>query len=149
VGSLLRPAELKDARTRHQNGEIATAELKAIEDRAIEALVAKQAKVGLRSATNGEFRRGMWHFDFLERLEGCEPFTREHGIAFKGVTPKPRACKWSAGLVSAAIRCSITSASFAKLRFLREVTLPSRSYAARHAEDDDPLAKRSPFSRWP
>jgi 5-methyltetrahydropteroyltriglutamate--homocysteine methyltransferase len=90
VGSLLRPAELKEARARHQNGEITGDELKAVEDRAIQALIAKQAEVGLRSATDGEFRRSMWHFDFLERLDGCEPFTPEHGIAFKGVATKAK-----------------------------------------------------------
>ena len=90
VGSLLRPAELKDARARHQSSEISAEALKAVEDRAIEALIAKQSNVGLRSATDGEFRRSMWHFDFLERLEGCEPFTPEHGIAFKGVATKAK-----------------------------------------------------------
>jgi 5-methyltetrahydropteroyltriglutamate--homocysteine methyltransferase len=90
VGSLLRPAELKDARARHQSGEISAEALKAVEDRAIEALIAKQSSVGLRSATDGEFRRSMWHFDFLQRLEGCEPFTPEHGIAFKGVATKAK-----------------------------------------------------------
>jgi 5-methyltetrahydropteroyltriglutamate--homocysteine methyltransferase len=90
VGSLLRPAELKEARARRQSGEIDSGELKAAEDRAITALIAKQSEVGLRSATDGEFRRSMWHFDFLERLDGCEPFTPEHGIAFKGVATKAK-----------------------------------------------------------
>jgi 5-methyltetrahydropteroyltriglutamate--homocysteine methyltransferase len=90
VGSLLRPAELKDARARHQAGEIDAAELEAVEDRAIEALIARQAEIGLRGATDGEFRRSMWHFDFLERLQGCEPFAPEHGIAFKGAVTKAR-----------------------------------------------------------
>jgi 5-methyltetrahydropteroyltriglutamate--homocysteine methyltransferase len=90
VGSLLRPAEFKEARARRQSGEIDSGELKAAEDRAITALIAKQSEVGLRSATDGEFRRSMWHFDFLERLDGCEPFTPEHGIAFKGVATKAK-----------------------------------------------------------
>src|SRR6266536_1624365 len=86
VGSLLRSPELKEARTRRENGEIDTEELSSIEDRAIEALIAKQAAIGLRSATDGEFRRALWHFDFLERLDGCEAFIPESGIAFKGIT---------------------------------------------------------------
>jgi len=77
VGSLLRPAELKQARTRHESGEIGAEELRAVEDRTIEALIAKQAEVGLRSATDGELRRSMWHFDFMEydteRAGGFEP----------------------------------------------------------------------------
>ena len=90
VGSLLRPLDLKEARARYQAGIIDAAALKAVEDRAIEAVIAKQAAVGLRSATDGEFRRAMWHYDFLERLDGCEPFTPDQGIAFKGIATKAK-----------------------------------------------------------
>jgi 5-methyltetrahydropteroyltriglutamate--homocysteine methyltransferase len=90
VGSLLRPAELKEARARYQSSEITADDLRAIEDRTIEALIAKQAEVGLPSVTDGELRRSMWHFDFLERLEGCEAFAPEQGIAFKGIAVKNR-----------------------------------------------------------
>jgi 5-methyltetrahydropteroyltriglutamate--homocysteine methyltransferase len=84
VGSLLRPAVLKEARGRRERGEITAAELIAAEDSAIERAVARQAEIGLQSATDGEFRRAMWHFDFLERLDGVESFRSDHGIAFKG-----------------------------------------------------------------
>jgi 5-methyltetrahydropteroyltriglutamate--homocysteine methyltransferase len=84
VGSLLRPAALKEARARHASGEISGEQLRAIEDVCIKAVVAKQAAVGLQSATDGEFRRAMWHFDFLERLDGVESFHTDHGIAFQG-----------------------------------------------------------------
>jgi hypothetical protein len=90
VGSLLRPPELKAARASYQAGTIDAAALKAVEDSAIEAVIAKQAGVGLCSATDGEFRRAMCHFDFLERLDGCEPFTPDHGIAFKGVATRAK-----------------------------------------------------------
>ena len=84
VGSLLRPPTLKDARARHERGEISDGDLRAAEDAAIEHVIARQAETGLRSATDGEFRRAMWHFDFLERLDGVETFRADHGIAFKG-----------------------------------------------------------------
>jgi 5-methyltetrahydropteroyltriglutamate--homocysteine methyltransferase len=90
VGSLLRPAALKEARARRQDGQISAQELKDAEDVAIDAVIAKQASIGLRSATDGEMRRSMWHFDFLEKLDGCEPFTPEQGIAFKGVATKAK-----------------------------------------------------------
>ena len=90
VGSLLRPPLLKQARARHERGEISVEELRAIEDRTIVALIAKQAEIGLGSATDGEFRRSMWHFDFLERLDGCEPYTPNSGIAFKGTVTKAK-----------------------------------------------------------
>jgi 5-methyltetrahydropteroyltriglutamate--homocysteine methyltransferase len=84
VGSLLRPMALKDARARHARCEISDWDLRSAEDAAIEHVIARQSEIGLRSATDGEFRRAMWHFDFLERLDGVESFRSDHGIAFKG-----------------------------------------------------------------
>ena len=84
VGSLLRPPMLKDARARHEAGEISDGYLRTVEDAAIEHVIARQAEIGLRSATDGELRRAMWHFDFLEGLDGVESFRTDHGIAFKG-----------------------------------------------------------------
>ena len=90
VGSLLRSPELRAAREQRERQEITGEELRQSEDAAIQALIAKQAAIGLRSATDGEFRRSMWHFDFLERLEGCEGYTAAQGIAFKGVATKAK-----------------------------------------------------------
>ncbi len=88
VGSLLRPAALKEARAKHAAGDIDDAALKAVEDREIKGILAKQAEVGLQSATDGEFRRAWWHFDFLSHLDGCELVQLDHGIAFHGVQTK-------------------------------------------------------------
>jgi len=84
VGSLLRPLTLKHARAQYERAEIAESDLRLVEDDAIEHVIARQEEIGLRSATDGEFRRAMWHFDFLERLDGVESFYSDHGIAFKG-----------------------------------------------------------------
>ncbi|HUB78577.1 MAG TPA: 5-methyltetrahydropteroyltriglutamate--homocysteine S-methyltransferase [Bryobacteraceae bacterium] len=84
VGSLLRPAFLKEARAGRERGEISADELRLVEDAAVESIIARQSEIGLRSATDGEFRRAMWHFDFLENLDGVESFHADHGIAFKG-----------------------------------------------------------------
>src|SRR3954451_294945 len=70
VGSLLRPPELLQAREDHAAGRIDDAELKAAEDAAIKDAVALQHDVGLRSATDGEFRRASWHMDFIYALDG-------------------------------------------------------------------------------
>ena len=70
VGSLLRPAALLDARADHAAGRIDDAELRAREDDAIRDVVAMQKDVGLRSATDGEFRRASWHMDFIYQLDG-------------------------------------------------------------------------------
>ena len=65
VGSLLRTAPLKEARARRQAGEISADALRRVEDAEIGKIIARQEAVGLQSATDGEFRRAWWHFDFL------------------------------------------------------------------------------------
>jgi 5-methyltetrahydropteroyltriglutamate--homocysteine methyltransferase len=70
VGSLLRPPELLKAREDHAEGRIDDAELKAAEDEAIREVVKLQEEVGLRTATDGEFRRASWHMDFIYSLDG-------------------------------------------------------------------------------
>jgi 5-methyltetrahydropteroyltriglutamate--homocysteine methyltransferase len=93
VGSLLRPAALKEARAKRQKGEITADALKVIEDREIEAVIKKQEEVGLQGATDGEFRRSWWHFDFFRGLDGVTPFTTDHGIKFAGVETKAEGIK--------------------------------------------------------
>ena len=89
VGSLLRPAALKEARGRRERGEITAEELKTIEDREIETVIRKQEAAGLRSVTDGEFRRAFWNYDFLGEIEGVEAYLGERKIKFQGRQPKP------------------------------------------------------------
>jgi 5-methyltetrahydropteroyltriglutamate--homocysteine methyltransferase len=72
VGSLLRPPELMHARAEHAAGRITAADLRAVEDEAIRGIVAVQERVGLQTVTDGEFRRGSWHMDFIYQLGGIE-----------------------------------------------------------------------------
>ena len=88
VGSLLRPAALKDARARHAANTLGDAELRAIEDREIETIVRRQEEIGLQAVTDGEFRRSWWHFDFFRELAGCELRAAEQGIQFQGLQTK-------------------------------------------------------------
>ena len=85
VGSLLRPAAVKDARAKYAKGEVTAAELKAVEDREIERVIGKQEEIGLNGVTDGEFRRSWWHLDFLWGLDGVERYAMDQGIAFAGV----------------------------------------------------------------
>jgi 5-methyltetrahydropteroyltriglutamate--homocysteine methyltransferase len=89
VGSLLRTAPLKDARAKHEKGEIAADALRVVEDREIAAIIKKQENIGLRSVTDGEFRRAFWNYDFLGELDGVEAYLGERKIRFQGVNPKP------------------------------------------------------------
>jgi len=93
VGSLLRPAALKEARARHERGEISDAALREIEDREIEKAIKKQEEIGLKLATDGEYRRSWWHFDFFRCLDGVILYTADHGIQFHGVQTKAHALK--------------------------------------------------------
>jgi len=70
VGSLLRPPDLIRARADHAAGIITTEQLRSAEDDAIRDAVRMQEETGLRSATDGEFRRTEWHTDFIKRLGG-------------------------------------------------------------------------------
>jgi 5-methyltetrahydropteroyltriglutamate--homocysteine methyltransferase len=75
----LRPAVLKAARERAESGAIPASELRAIEDRCIVEAIRAQREAGLRSVTDGEFRRAYWHLDFLGALKGLS-LTREEAM---------------------------------------------------------------------
>jgi 5-methyltetrahydropteroyltriglutamate--homocysteine methyltransferase len=72
VGSLLRPPKLLEARERKKRGEIAPEQLTAIEDEAIRDAVRLQEDLGLKAVTDGEFRRTLWHMDFLTSFAGVK-----------------------------------------------------------------------------
>src|SRR5215210_9084102 len=72
VGSLLRPPALLEARAKHADGRLSDEELRAAEDDAIRAIAKMQEDVGLRTVTDGEFRRASWHMDFIYRIGGIQ-----------------------------------------------------------------------------
>lgn len=82
VGSLLRPERLLEARTEHAAGKIDDAELRAVENDSIRDVVRMQEEVGLRSATDGEHRRGSWHMDFIYQLGGVSKVQDELKVTF-------------------------------------------------------------------
>jgi 5-methyltetrahydropteroyltriglutamate--homocysteine methyltransferase len=87
VGSLLRPKELLQAREDLKQGRITREQLRKLEDDAIRTLVRQQEDIGLKGVTDGEFRRGSWHMDFLYQVGGVAKvqdntkvrFTNEQG----------------------------------------------------------------------
>ncbi len=72
VGSFLRPKRLLEARAEAQAGRLDAAGLRKVEDDAIREIVRFQEDVGLKSITDGEFRRTYFHIDFLEQLGGVK-----------------------------------------------------------------------------
>jgi 5-methyltetrahydropteroyltriglutamate--homocysteine methyltransferase len=82
VGSLLRPPELLQAREDFDQNRISADELRAKEDDAIRDAVRMQEELGLRSATDGEFRRTSWHMDFIYQLDGIDPADEQIKVEF-------------------------------------------------------------------
>ena len=91
VGSFLRPERLKEARAKFNDGEITAEELERVENEEIIALIEKEKELGLKSVTDGEFRRAFWHLDFLENLDGVELVEVDHfSVQFKDKDVKPK-----------------------------------------------------------
>jgi methionine synthase II (cobalamin-independent) len=129
VGSLLRPAVLREARARRERGEIAAAELAAIEDREIESVIRRQEEIGLRSVTDGEFRRAFWNYDFLGRLDGVEAYLGERKIAFEGRQPRPMMLRVTGKLGSFSGHPMVEHFNFLRrhARAMPKMTIPSPS----------------------
>jgi len=121
VGSLLRPAALANARARHKRGDLPADELRAVEDAAIRAVVARQESIGLQSITDGELRRDYWHIDFLRQLDGVT-IAESPGMKFGGTEEQP-----PMATVTGRVNCTrpIMADDFA---FLKSVTQRTAKY---------------------
>jgi 5-methyltetrahydropteroyltriglutamate--homocysteine methyltransferase len=128
VGSLLRPAPLKEARARHAKGEISAAKLKEVEDREIVNAIRKQEEIGLKLATDGEFRRSWWQFDFFKGLDGAELYDTGQGIKFAGVETKAESVR-VVGKIGFSTHPHIEHFRFVKdhTRVVSKMTIPAPS----------------------
>jgi 5-methyltetrahydropteroyltriglutamate--homocysteine methyltransferase len=119
VGSLLRPTGLLKARARHQADKITDEELKTVEDQNIRDAVKLQEELGFEGVTDGEFRRAMFHLDFLSRF---------HGVAVRGGLPmrfrsKTQTMEFSPPRLEVVGRLKRTAgAATDDFRFLRSIT---------------------------
>ena len=94
VGSLLRPAYLKDARERYEKNQISISEFKSLEDRAVDEAVELQTRAGLDVLSDGEMRRYAFYGHLIDAVEGFDkyggwaiPFRNEKGEEL--VQPRP------------------------------------------------------------
>jgi len=94
VGSLLRPAYLKDARDQFASGKLTDAAFKQIEDRAVDEAVDLQVRAGIEVITDGEMRRYAFYGHLIDAVEGFDkfggwaiPFRNEKGDEL--VLPRP------------------------------------------------------------
>ncbi|MGH9769165.1 MAG: cobalamin-independent methionine synthase II family protein, partial [Blastocatellia bacterium] len=74
VGSLLRPAYLKEARQRHEAGELTDAAFKLVEDRAVDEAVEMQEQAGVEVISDGEMRRYAFYGHLVDAIEGFDKF---------------------------------------------------------------------------
>jgi 5-methyltetrahydropteroyltriglutamate--homocysteine methyltransferase len=86
IGSLLRPAYLKEARRACDSGQLSTADFKCSEDRAVDAAIALQEEAGLDVVTDGEMRRALFTGTLTEAIEGISPTPGQSWHWF-GATP--------------------------------------------------------------
>ena len=128
VGSLLRPRALAEARARHAAGVLDADGLRAIEDREIERIVARQEALGLRAVTDGELRRSWWHLDFLWGLTGVGRHTLEQGVAFAGAATRTEGLRVE-GKIGFADHPMLEHFAFLKAhtRALPKLTIPAPS----------------------
>ena len=129
VGSLLRPQAIHDARAKRAKGEITAEALKEIEDREIARVIKKQEEVGLKSITDGEFRRSWWHLDFLWGLDGAEKHVMDSGIKFAAVNTRNEGVAVTGKLGMAGPHAMVEHFKFvaAHTRQTPKITIPSPS----------------------
>jgi 5-methyltetrahydropteroyltriglutamate--homocysteine methyltransferase len=133
VGSLLRPQRLMQARAAFGAREISGQALLDVEDECILEAVRRQEQAGLGVITDGDFRRGAFHIDFLSSFEGIEwdasPFARGfQGGSSAGESP---AVFVTSGKISHGEPICVDGFSFLRDCTLQtaKVTMPSPSFA--------------------
>lgn len=84
VGSLLRPAVLKDARAQFAAGKIDAEQLQTVQRAETKRVVDQQVALGLKAVTDGELNRSWWHLDFLWGLTGVGHYDYHQSYKFHG-----------------------------------------------------------------
>ena len=108
----------------------------AVEDREIEKIIKKQEEVGLKLATDGEFRRSWWQFDFFKGLDGVELYSTGKGIVFAGVETKAESVR------------TVGKIGFSGHPHIDRFQVRQGAHAG-HAEDDHSGARRAALPPGP
>ena len=131
IGSLLRPGNLLELRARFGSGEISREALGAAEDAAIRDALALQERVGLKLATDGEFRRRSYHSFFYRALGDISIDTVGGEDAKGGESGKPgKRATQPVALIKSRVRWTkpINVADFtfvaANSRLMPKITIP-------------------------
>jgi 5-methyltetrahydropteroyltriglutamate--homocysteine methyltransferase len=154
VGSLLRPPELVRARNEHQAGRLSTEELRRAEDATIRDAIRMQEQIGLKGVTDGEFRRGSWHMDFIYQIGGVTRAEQRLNIRFRnegGTVEFNPTAHWISGKLK--LEKTIFGEDFAFLKSVAKatpkLTIPSPSMVhyrgGRAAIDEGVYPEMEPF----
>src|SRR5262245_18191088 len=119
IGSMLRPAYLKEARAAFEQGNLSAADLKRAEDRAVDQAIAMQEGAGVDVVSDGEMRRFLFMGPIAETVEGIELV--DHDSAMPWSSPDGD-LEWTSP-------AAVTS----KLRKVRSMVTEEYSYARARA----------------
>ncbi|KAI5480376.1 5-methyltetrahydropteroyltriglutamate-homocysteine S-methyltransferase [Pseudohyphozyma bogoriensis] len=125
IGSLKRPAELLRLRAEFDAGKITRSDLKVAEDKAIADSVAEQRACGLKSFTDGEFRRHMFFDGFFDNLDGMTTIENPSREIFNMYVPDIKAF-----FESHAEKAAATMVCTGKLERTKQMYRPEFEYLA-------------------
>ena len=131
VGSLKRSRQLIEAHQAHDRDKLPDAELRALEDREIEACIRLQKDVDIDVLSDGELRRGGWTGDFVHAVDGFERGTPPVELRWANRDPaQPAQAQIITRRLKQRRRFTGTEADFLKARADRpwKITLPAASY---------------------
>ena len=124
IGSLLRPAFLKEARKQWQAGSLSTIEFKRAEDRAVDEAIALQESAGVDVVTDGEMRRTHFIAPLTDVISGVKEIP-----AFTRVWRKPHEKDRKAEETKSQVQYAVVE----KIRRQRSLTNEEFTYARRRA----------------
>lgn len=135
VGSLLRPAELFQARDDFRAGRISRQQLKDIEDRCVSMALDLQRQAGIEVLTDGEYRRHDWAGDFTASVDGY--VTADMPIRFEWELPEPLAATGQATMRQALAEMPQQSGRVVgeRLRLKHRLTEHEVPFLKQHAGD--------------
>lgn len=142
IGSLLRPAYLKEARQRWESGELSTRGFKRIEDHAVDEALAMQEHAGVDVVTDGEMRRTHFIAPLTDVISGVKPIP-----AFKRLWKRPH----EPGHPAEQTEIQVQYAVVEKIRRLRTLTSEEFTYARSRARKPLKVTLPSPLMmtlRW-
>ena len=119
IGSLLRPAELLQAR----NANSDTAQLRALEDKHILRVIERQKDLGFKIFTDGELRRGNFMSDFNDAVEGID-----EGVAV--------ARTWQTGTGPSSRPSMVPGTVVGKIKQTRRLTGHEFAFVKQHSPGD-------------